>query len=102
MTLKGHTAVRERPGVLVLLPSAHSPPPPPPSCSAALEEALSLSTTSSPGPHQETLLLIGFVGVFQVLEKIEFCEQNAVKENVLGKNAECCYSSKILTIIWLF
>lgn len=72
------------------------------SCSAALEEALSFSSTSSPVPNQETLFLIGFVRILQVLEKIEFCEQNAVKENVLGKNAECCYSSKILTIIWLF
>lgn len=95
MTLQGHTAVRERPRVL---PSARSFP----SCFAALEGALSFRTTSSPVPHQEALLLIGFVGMLQVLEKIEFCEQNAVKENVLGENAECCYSSKILRIIWLF
>lgn len=81
--------------------SASQCSPRPPSCSAALEEALSLSTTSSPGPHQETLLLIGFVGVPQVLEKIEFCEQNAVKENVLGKNVECCYTSKIQNLVIL-
>lgn len=80
MTLQGHTAVRERPRVL---PRARSSP----SCSAALEDALSFGTTS-PVPHQEALLLVGFVGMLQVSEKTEFCEQNAVKENVLGENAE--------------